>query len=96
MTRFCALASLFPDRVRRRRTRRPKQGRMMASKNGSFRFRVSDAVQVPLRGMLLRLRLNEGAPSVKDLAVGRTLRLRPQRRESAQLHNDVSSASPNR
>jgi hypothetical protein len=48
---------------------------IMASKDGAFRFRVSDAVQVPLRGMLLRLRLLEGTPSIKDVAVGRRLRL---------------------
>jgi hypothetical protein len=47
----------------------------MASKGGAFQFRVSDAVQVPLRGMLLRLRLREGSPSIKDVAVGRALRL---------------------
>lgn len=45
------------------------------SKGGSFQFRVSDAVAVPLRGMLLRLRLVEGTPSFKDVGVGRQLRL---------------------
>lgn len=47
----------------------------MASKGGSFQFRVSDAVPVPLRGMLLRLRLLEGAPVLKDVKPGRRLRL---------------------
>jgi hypothetical protein len=42
----------------------------------SFRFRVSDAVEVPLRGYLLRLRLLEGAPRITDLRPGRFLRLR--------------------
>ena len=40
-----------------------------------FRFNVSDAVEVPLRGVLLRLRLLEGAPSVKQLEPGRSIRL---------------------
>jgi hypothetical protein len=42
---------------------------------GPFRFRVSDIVDVPLRGHLLRLRLVEGQPSIDDLAIGRRLRL---------------------
>ncbi|HEX7117756.1 MAG TPA: hypothetical protein VF212_03165 [Longimicrobiales bacterium] len=42
----------------------------------SFRFRVSDAVEVPHRGVLLRLRLMEGSPSVGDFRPGRYLRLR--------------------
>ncbi len=44
--------------------------------NGSFRFRVSDAVDVPHRGFLLRLRLMEGTPSIQDFRPGRYLRLR--------------------
>jgi len=42
---------------------------------GPFRFRVSDSLNVPLRGHLLRLRLLEGTPSMKDLAPGRRIRL---------------------
>jgi hypothetical protein len=45
------------------------------SAGGPFRFRVSDVVDVPLRGYLLRLRLAEGTPKVGDLAVGRMLHL---------------------
>ncbi len=41
-----------------------------------FRFRVSDAVYVPLRGMLLRLKLLEGEPDAKRFRKGRSLRLR--------------------
>ena len=37
---------------------------------GVFSFRVSDVVDVPLRGLLLRLRVVEGAPSMSDLATG--------------------------
>lgn len=44
--------------------------------DGSFRFRVSDALEVPSRGFLLRLRLMEGSPSMAELKPGRTLRLR--------------------
>lgn len=40
---------------------------------GTFRFRVSDAVDVPLRGTLLRLRVLEGNPSMDDLGVGSEL-----------------------
>lgn len=49
----------------------------MASRNESngVRFRVSDAVAVPLRGMLLRLRRVEGRPSMKRLAKGSKLHL---------------------
>lgn len=42
---------------------------------GRFRFRVSDAVEVPLRGWLLRLRLVDGQASAGALAIGRKLRL---------------------
>lgn len=49
---------------------------MSSSKtSGSYRFNVSDALDVPLRGFLLRLRLVDGAPSVKDLGAGTRLRL---------------------
>jgi hypothetical protein len=41
-----------------------------------FEFRVSDVVDVPLRGIVLRLRLLEGAPALSDLAVGNALELR--------------------
>ena len=46
------------------------------SKADGFLFRVSDVVDVPLRGVLLRLRLVNGAPSMKDLGIGAKLRLR--------------------
>ena len=42
---------------------------------GAFRFRVSDSQDVPLRGHLLRLKLLEGSPSMKDLKVGRKVRV---------------------
>lgn len=43
---------------------------------GPFQFRVSDIVDVPLRGHLLRLRLVQGRPSIEDMRPGRRLRLR--------------------
>lgn len=43
---------------------------------GPYNFRISDVVDVPLRGTKLRLRLIEGQPSMKDLGVGSTLLLR--------------------
>lgn len=42
---------------------------------GAFRFRVSDSLDVPLRGHLLRLKLLDGNPSIKDLAPGRKMRV---------------------
>lgn len=51
----------------------------MASKKdgagGPFTFRVSDSLEVPLRGHLLRLKLREGAPSMRDLKPGTRLRI---------------------
>ncbi len=47
----------------------------MAKKNGGYRFRVSDAVPVPLRGMMLRLRLLEGTPQLGDLEPGDKIRI---------------------
>lgn len=40
---------------------------------GSYRFRVSDSLGVPLRGHMLRLRLVGGHPALSDLAVGKRL-----------------------
>jgi hypothetical protein len=37
---------------------------------GAFNFRVSDVVDVPLRGTKLRLRLVDGSPTMKQLKVG--------------------------
>lgn len=50
----------------------------MAKRESSepFRFNVSDALAVPLRGCLLRLRLLDGTPSVDQLKPGVPLRLR--------------------
>jgi hypothetical protein len=41
----------------------------------AYRFRVSDAVQVPLRGMLLRLKLVDGTPDLESLEPGETIQL---------------------
>lgn len=43
---------------------------------GAFEFRVSDAVEVPLRGYLLRLKLIGGEPGLGDLAPGMNITLR--------------------
>lgn len=40
-----------------------------------YRFRVSDAVAVPLRGMLLRLRLVDGRADIRQLRPGDRLKL---------------------
>jgi hypothetical protein len=42
---------------------------------GEFRFRVSDSVDVPLRGRMLRLRVVEGSPAMADLKPGSALRV---------------------
>jgi hypothetical protein len=44
-----------------------------------FTFRVSDVVEVPLRGVMLRLRLVDGQPSMGDLGEGAKLLLRDAR-----------------
>jgi hypothetical protein len=46
------------------------------SAGGPFRFRVSDALAVPLRGFMLRLRLLDGSPAIADLGPGKLLRLK--------------------
>ena len=46
------------------------------ARGGAYTFRVSDVVDVPLRGTMLRLRVVEGTPSMADLGTGATLRLR--------------------
>ncbi len=48
---------------------------MAKNTTGAYRLRVSDAVEVPLRGTMLRLKRVEGEPSVDALAPGSTLRL---------------------
>jgi hypothetical protein len=45
-------------------------------RGGAFSFRVSDVVETPLRGTMLRLRVVDGSPSMKDLGVGSALLLR--------------------
>ena len=65
---------------------------MKTRKNGgSYRFNVSDALDVPLRGFLLRLRLLAGDPSVKDIGSGTRLRLiSPDGRERVVTVTDKS------
>ncbi|MHB1169505.1 MAG: hypothetical protein ACYC28_09525 [Longimicrobiales bacterium] len=41
----------------------------------SYVLKVSDSLHVPYRGHLLRLKLSEGVPRVKDLAEGTRLRV---------------------
>lgn len=48
---------------------------MPDQKTSRYRFRVSDVVQVPLRGTMLRLKLLEGDPSPDALEAGKTIRL---------------------
>jgi hypothetical protein len=52
------------------------QKRRDSARGGAYTFRVSDVVDVPLRGTMLRLRVVEGTPSMADLGTGATLRLR--------------------
>jgi hypothetical protein len=42
----------------------------------SFQFRVSDALEVPGRGYLLRLKLNSGEAGLDDLGAGKSITLR--------------------
>lgn len=48
---------------------------MKTNDSGTGRFNVSDALDVPLRGFLLRLRLLDGVVSASDLGAGSRLRL---------------------
>ncbi len=48
---------------------------MARNSSGGYRFRVSDAVEVPLRGTMLRLKRVEGQPSLGALEPGSTVRL---------------------
>jgi len=50
-------------------------GSRKKAKGGAFSFRVSDVVDVPLRGTLLRLKVVEGTPSMDDLGAGSRIRL---------------------
>jgi hypothetical protein len=50
--------------------------RQKRGQGGAFNFRVSDVVDVPLRGTVLRLRVTDGSPSMADLGVGAQLQLR--------------------
>lgn len=47
----------------------------------AFRFRVSDSLEVPLRGHLLRLRVVEGRPALRDLRPGSRLKLQSPKGE---------------
>ena len=70
---------------------------MAKSSGDPYTFRVSDSVEVPLRGRMLRLRLTEGSPSMGDLAVGRVLRLRSPAggtRDMAILAHSVTGGNP--
>ena len=42
---------------------------------GAFQFRISDAVAIPRRGYLLRLKILSGTPDIDDLAPGSTIRV---------------------
>lgn len=63
---------------------------------GPFRFRVSDALDVPLRGYLLRLRLLEGRPDIDDLSPGSRLLLRSPDGEERQVRVEDFSTTGGR
>src|SRR5688500_14388240 len=54
----------------------PEMGKKKSGSGSAYAFRVSDVVDVPLRGMMLRLRVLDGQPSMGDLGVGSRLRVR--------------------
>jgi hypothetical protein len=61
---------------------------------GPFQFRVSDSVQVPLRGYLLRLKLLNGEPQLDDLSPGRRIRIKaPSGRERVITVKDFSATA---
>jgi hypothetical protein len=56
-----------------------------------YEFRVSDAVEVPLRGYLLRLKLLRGEPAIGEIAPGKRIRLRsPEGIEGVVVIKDYS------
>lgn len=70
---------------------------MAKSGGGAYTFRVSDSLRVPLRGYMLRLRVTGGTPSMKDLAVGRVLRLQSptgETRDIPILAHSVTGGNP--
>ncbi len=74
------------------------QGQDMAkSGGGAYTLRVSDALRVPLRGYMLRLRVTGGTPSMGDLGVGRVLRLQSpsgETRDVPILAHSVTGGNP--
>jgi hypothetical protein len=60
--------------------------------HAAFSFRVSDVLQIPLRGYLLRLKVTDGSPRMKDLKRGRWLRaLSPEGEERSVRLMDFST-----
>lgn len=58
---------------------------------GPFEFRVSDALEVPNRGYLLRLRLLSGEPGLGDVGPGQKIKLRsPDGAERVVVIKDFS------
>lgn len=58
----------------------------------AFRFRVSDAFDVPLRGTMLRLRTVEGRPRIREVSPGRRLQLvRPDGRQRDITVRDLAA-----
>lgn len=55
------------------------------SGGGAFRFRVSDVVEVPQRGTILRLKVLEGTPSMTDLGVGGRIRVGPDEEREREV-----------
>lgn len=53
----------------------PSDAGAAGASNRSCTFRVSDVVDVPLRGTMLRLRLVDGTATMKQVAPGRTMRV---------------------
>ncbi|HSJ26440.1 MAG TPA: hypothetical protein VK929_17305 [Longimicrobiales bacterium] len=67
--------------------------RKSSAKGGAFQFRVSDVVDVPLRGRVLRLRVVDGTPALDDLAVGRDLLLRSPSGEDRRVRITAHSVT---
>ena len=64
---------------------------------GPFRFRVSDSVDIPLRGRMLKLKVVDGRPALSDLKPGRRLRVEGPRGEGGYIRivdHAVTSGKP--
>ncbi|CAN5635487.1 hypothetical protein BH23GEM9_BH23GEM9_06090 [soil metagenome] len=75
----------------------PGLGRKRKNSGDVTVFRVSDVVDVPLRGIMLRLRVIEGTPDLADFGVGEQLVVRSPAGEERRVRiaaHSVTAGKP--